>query len=263
MSKLEILCPVMNQTDFSKIEEMKIKSDVVFANQADNTEYSEKLFDNFTAKMITTTTRGASVNRNLAIMYSSADIVIFSDDDQEFVEGYADAIVREFKGHPEADAIKFYCISTDAENPLSYKQVKRFKKASLRNLMKAGPAAFAIKREVLLKKEIRFSENVGPGRKYYCGEDSFFLKDIIDKKVRVYESPVLISYIHHTKSTWYEGYTEQYFITIGYIYARLYGKLAILASIRRAVKMNNEVQTYTLIELICLMRRGIKEFRAN
>ena len=34
MSKLEVLCVTMHQKDFSKIREMNINADVVFANQA-------------------------------------------------------------------------------------------------------------------------------------------------------------------------------------------------------------------------------------
>lgn len=33
MSKFELLCVTMHQKDFSKIQEMNIHSDVVFANQ--------------------------------------------------------------------------------------------------------------------------------------------------------------------------------------------------------------------------------------
>ncbi len=34
MLSFEVLCVTMNQNDFSKIKEMNINSDVVFANQA-------------------------------------------------------------------------------------------------------------------------------------------------------------------------------------------------------------------------------------
>ena len=44
MSKFEILCVTMHQRDFSKIQEMNIHSDVVFANQAETTKIEEYLF---------------------------------------------------------------------------------------------------------------------------------------------------------------------------------------------------------------------------
>ena len=57
MQKLQVLVATMGQKDFSKIEEMNIASDVIFANQSDDTKYDEKRFDGYLAKMITTGTR--------------------------------------------------------------------------------------------------------------------------------------------------------------------------------------------------------------
>ncbi|MCD7858290.1 MAG: hypothetical protein LUG55_10975 [Clostridiales bacterium] len=39
--RLEILCATMGQTDFSKLQELKIQCDVLFANQADRFSYEE------------------------------------------------------------------------------------------------------------------------------------------------------------------------------------------------------------------------------
>jgi hypothetical protein len=50
MSRFEVLCVTMHQTDFSKIREMNIHSDVVFANQCDHTSYDEYTFESHTAK---------------------------------------------------------------------------------------------------------------------------------------------------------------------------------------------------------------------
>ena len=54
MSRFEILCVTMHQKDFSKIEQMNINSDVVFANQADTTSMDEMEFNGHRARMITT-----------------------------------------------------------------------------------------------------------------------------------------------------------------------------------------------------------------
>ena len=60
MSKFEILCVTMHQNDFSKIKEMNIRSDVVFANQCDHTNYEELEFEGHIAKMISTQTKWLS-----------------------------------------------------------------------------------------------------------------------------------------------------------------------------------------------------------
>ena len=66
MERFQILCVTMHQKDFSKIKEMNIHSDVVFANQCDETRYDTLEFEGHRAEMISTATRGVGINRNLA-----------------------------------------------------------------------------------------------------------------------------------------------------------------------------------------------------
>lgn len=58
MSKLELLIATMNQQDLKKYNEMNIKTDAIFANQADKYDYIEECIDNNKVKMITTKERG-------------------------------------------------------------------------------------------------------------------------------------------------------------------------------------------------------------
>ena len=103
MGRFEILCVTMRQNDFSKLDEMNIHSDVVFANQCDRTAYDEREFDGHTAKMISTQTRGVGINRNTALMYASAEICLFADDDVKYVDNVEQLVLGEFDAHPDAD----------------------------------------------------------------------------------------------------------------------------------------------------------------
>ena len=76
MPRFEIACVTMHQKDFSKIQEMNIHSDVIFANQCDRTAYEEIAFEGHTARMISTETRGVGNNRNLALTYAKGDILL-------------------------------------------------------------------------------------------------------------------------------------------------------------------------------------------
>ena len=114
MSSFEILCVTMHQKDFSKIEQMNIHSDVVFANQADDTRYDELEFEGKKAKMITTATRGVGINRNLTLSYASGDVCLFSDDDVKYVDNLEETVLKEFDAHPDADVIIFNLESSDS-----------------------------------------------------------------------------------------------------------------------------------------------------
>ena len=88
MPSVEVLCATMHQKDFSKIDAMNIQSNVVYANQSDDTRYDEMTFGENQAKMITTATRGVGINRNLSLLYSSGDYLLISDDDLTYVVSY-------------------------------------------------------------------------------------------------------------------------------------------------------------------------------
>ena len=257
--RVQVLCTTMHQTDFSKIEEMKIQTDFVIANQADRNAYEEKEFDGHLAKMITTNTRGASLNRNITIMFSDADIVIFADDDQYFVDGYEREVVKEFEAHPEADAIKFICRSTNPDRPFSFKGTDTFKKMKKTGIMSAGVHALAIRREVLELSGVLFWNGLGPGRNVYCGEDSMFYRDLLKRGVKIYSSPVLISYAKQEDSSWFKGYDEQFCYSVGYIYKLLYGCLAPLVMIRRIARESGG--EYTKRQMFSMMLKGAKEVK--
>ncbi len=129
MSRFEILCVTMNQADFSKIQEMNIHSDVVFANQADRTSYEELPFEGHTAKMITTATKGVGKNRNIGLLYASADICLFADDDVVYHDDAEQRILAEFDAHPDADVMIFH-LDTDSKErtQISYPKTRRCRK---------------------------------------------------------------------------------------------------------------------------------------
>ena len=136
MLTFEILCATMHRSDFSLIKEMNIKSDVVFANQCDRTAYEEVKFDGHTAKMISTETRGVGKNRNLALIYASADICLFADDDVVYNDDYENTVCRFYEEHPDADVVVFnFLVSRNGSKPdniVNKTKKLRFKKRSER-----------------------------------------------------------------------------------------------------------------------------------
>ena len=95
---------------------MNIRSNVVFANQADRTSFEQVDFDGFSAKMITTTTRGVGKNRNLALTYADAEICLFADDDVKYVDNVEELVVGEFEKHKKADVFIFHLDTDDKDH---------------------------------------------------------------------------------------------------------------------------------------------------
>lgn len=267
MKKLEVLITTMHQQDFSIIQKMNIQSDVILANQCDNTRVDEYCFDGVhTAKMISTTTRGLSKNRNIAMLYSSddADYIMFSDDDLTFFDGYEEAVLQEFEKHPKAQVIKFGLNNVGVKRKTSQGSCKSFFKANRRNVTSSGTWCLAIKKEILLKKNMHFNEYFGAGTENYCGEDTLFLQELINKKIKMFFSPVTIADINQDETCWFEGYNEKYFRVSGMVLATAYPKLANLLAIRSAYKFSKRKSCNMKFKAILkCYKQGIRQVKRD
>jgi glycosyltransferase involved in cell wall biosynthesis len=203
----------MHQRDFSKIQQMNIHSNVVFANQCDRTSYEEIDFDGKVAKMISTETRGVGKNRNIALTYATADILLLSDDDMCYTDTYAEDILLEFEKYPDADVIIFNILSNDDKRKqVENKKVKKLKKISR---MPYGAPRIALRRDAWQKSNVWFTTLFGGGAKYTNGEDSMFLNALRRSGLTIYVSNVFIGTVDMSTSCWYNGVNEEYFFNKG------------------------------------------------
>lgn len=238
--KLEVLVTTMHQSDFSKFSQMNLQTDAVLANQTDKNEYIETTIIGCSVKLVSTNTIGTSRNRNIAMAHANqeADILLFSDDDLVFNDGYAEAIAAEFEAHPEAEAIKFNLHDLSATRKISMSRIERFEKATRRNMSSSGVCGVAVKRGALQKHNLHFHEGYGPGTEHFCGEDTIFLMEMLDKKVKFYRSPVDIAGIDQTVSSWFRGHNERYFQNAGLLLKTIFPHLCYLLVIRSAYRFS-------------------------
>ena len=188
------------------------------------------------------------------------DIVLFSDDDIVYKDGYNDAIVNAFNEIPKADII---ILGIDYEKDgVIYKRKghKKIKRLHVWNSLKYGAAVFAVKRDALVKNRLCFSTIFGGGCIYSNGEDSLFLIDCIKKGLKVYAYPYILGVTRKNESSWFEGYNEKFF----------YDKGAWIACAFPMIK--NIIKWYFVYRLkplsnistkrcLRLMNNGIKGFR--
>ena len=221
----EVLCVTMHQKDFSKIEEMNIKSNVVFANQCDETSYKEIEFDGYKAKMISTNTRGVGINRNLCLAYASADICLFADDDVVYNDGYKDVILKEFSEHPDADVFIFHLDTDSQRKQIKYKKTKKCGKFSK---MPWGGIRIAFRLSSIRKANVHFTTLFGGGALFPSGEDSMWLLDAKRKGLTFYVSKETIGKFSCNESSWFSGYDEKFYFAKGAYYQATHSKLACL-----------------------------------
>ena len=104
---MELLISAVNANVHELVEKMNIGTDAVLVNQAscDEEETIEK--SSYTVRVYTRNERGVGRSRNLCLEKSTDEIVLFSDEDIVYKEGYNRMVTDAFEKHPEADALFF------------------------------------------------------------------------------------------------------------------------------------------------------------
>lgn len=229
--ELEILLSCMNQEDMSIVKKSRITGNVLIINQCDKEqETSEKTLQG-TARMISTRERGLSRSRNMALRHAKGDICLLCDDDETFLPGYEDTILKAFEKYPKAAVIAFNLTNRKPrlkQQPQKINYLKSLKLASYH---------LAFHRKRILQTGILFDEQMGAGTGNGCGEENKFLLDCLKKKIQIWYEPVAIAELENKESTWFFGFDEIFFYQrgaatrhmMGFLPAAAYGFYYIVA----------------------------------
>lgn len=249
--ELEILCATMNQTDFSKLREMNIRNcDVVFTNQSGRYGYEEIHEHLITARMLTTATRGVGKNRNLALALAQGEILLFADDDLTYEENVAETISRAYRKFPEADMIIFG-IRYTKQGKVFYERVPEDGKLPFFKALRYGTCVISIRRWVVLKYNLHFTELFGGGCLYSYGEDTDFIVQCFKKKLKIYSYGEIIASSSKDLSTCNTGYGEKYFFDKGALARYSLGIMAIPYILRMSRKqMESELNWWKRMKLL-------------
>lgn len=257
--KLELLVSALKAEPKNLIAKMNIPSDVVLVNQCDLTDNSEFIYSGHTVKVFSNTDRGVGLSRNLAIANSTADLILFSDDDIIYNDDCEKLILSEFEAHPEADGI-FFNFEVD-ESRQTY-HIDEFGPVKITASGRYPTYSLCIKRECVINNGLSFSPLFGGGAKYSCGEDSLFIVSALKAGVKLFKSPVTLGHEEFRPSTWFNGYTEKFFFDKGVLYHFLYKHLAFGISIRFILKHKSLLcRDVAPMKALRLMAKGIREGR--
>lgn len=207
--KLEVLLSCMNQKDTSIVKDSSITGDVLVINQIDHDAFLEEWNDTQHIRMISTTERGLSRSRNMAIRNAAGDICMLSDDDEQFVNGYEQIITETFRLLPDADVIAF-----DVQNKVT-RLKPRVQRLKYLNCLKIASYQIAFRRSSVMQKQISFDPLMGAGSGNGCGEENKFLWDCLRNGLKIYYHPATIASVDSKSSTWFFGYDREFFYQRG------------------------------------------------
>lgn len=240
IKNVEVLITTMNLRDpYSLLSKMNIQNNALIGNQTDYDKVEKILYNHNPIKIYSFNEKGVGLNRNNLLMRSNADYCLFGDDDLEYVAGYDELVVKEFKRHPDADLLIFNLSEKDGHR---YTISKEFKVNYL-NFMRFGAARIAINRKKIALNGVLFNTCFGGGTPHNNGEDTLFLSDCLKKKLTIYAVPKTIARLtDERESTWFCGYNDKYFKDKGilyYIMSKKYYKFLCIQDLLRHKKLYN------------------------
>ncbi len=220
--RVEVLISAMNVDDINFYKKFNLECDCLIINQAGKNSYEEIEADGKKIRMITTDTIGLARSRNLALLNSTADIVVFADDDEVFEDGYLERIKDGFIEYPDVDFFVFRTIVYQEGKEII--KVKENKDLKFYNCLRYGSVHFVFRREALARKNLYLATNFGAGTDLGSGEDSIFILSAIRSGLRVRTNTDLIAKVYNDDSTWFDGFNEKYFYDKGALARALFPK---------------------------------------
>lgn len=122
--------------------------------------------------------KGLSANRNLAVEYATAQLVMFADDDTRICPEAIRDIRRVFSEDPELD-VAFFRASTYTGKPLKNYPEQEFDVRKIPEKYSISTIEMVLRRGSVQGK-VRFDERFGLGTKFLtCGEEDIWLEDAI------------------------------------------------------------------------------------
>ncbi len=218
MSKVEVLISAMHQSDFSIMERTNVHTDALLINQCDQNSLVEEARSYGRLRCISTTERGLSRSRNMALKNAKGSYCLICDDDEILYSGYEKEIEKAYEAYPDADLICFQIKREGkkyADKPCRIRYLKS---------LRIGSCQITMKPDSILRKNISFDANFGSGTPVGSGEENIFLFDCLKNKLKIYYVPVCIGEVSQTNSNWFKGFTEEYFFNRGIIINRMMGK---------------------------------------
>ena len=258
MSRIELLVAAVGQDGLTLPSKMNIETDAIIVNQCGRYDYSEHTHNGCKIKVFDCNEKGVGLSRNTALLRTDHELMQFCDEDIVLNDGYSGKVEAEFDAHPEADIIMFNVKAAPGRE--TYNNTE-FGRVTRLNYGRYPAYAIIGRTKILHEKGVTFSLLFGGGAKYSNGEDSLFLHDCLNKKIKIYKSPISIGHeVSERPSTWFEGFNEKFFYDRGVLYRYLYGPLAGLMGFRFLYKNRKTMcREIPLKKAYALLKQGIKD----
>ncbi|ENG2093043.1 glycosyltransferase [Morganella morganii] len=235
MKTFQILMATMHKSKISDLDwnYKNTSANILLINQSDfsDIEVSNNI------KMISTTDRGSSNSRNMAIKNSDADICLISDDDVRYIDDVDTIVTNAFDENPTADIITFQIITPEG-NPFNSGYIKNKRWHTKRTILKCASIEIAFKRDKIIEHNLLLDTDFGLGSKYRVHDEVIFLNDALKAGLKLLYIPIPI--VYHPAESSGTDYNDHLIISKGAAFIRLFGRIGFVMNILFALKKHRE-----------------------
>lgn len=254
MSKVEVLMSIMSQNGIEIVKRTNIRSNAVVINQCNYEKKKNFITNGYNINYISTTDRGLSKSRNLAIQEATAEYCLLCDDDEVLENDYVDKIENAFSDYPDADIMCFVVKREGKRYP------EKRKKINYIDSLHISSVQMVVKKESIIKYNVKFDENFGAGSPNGSGEENIFMFDCLKKNMKIYYVPIVIGTLLPSESTWFNGFDKEYFVKRGRIFRRMFGFYGYIHSLYFAIsKYRRYKNRLSLVQAIISLYRGMRQ----
>lgn len=216
---LEVLIPTINK-DVSDAESLlrfwNVQTDCIISNQCGRNGHYEFLFNDKRVTWVDVDSVGVSLNRNNLLTLLKSDLGLFIDDDCSLLESYEQKVIQEMNQFSAEGAL---FTGLNVLGSTINKRSKTIICKSFNKISHIGGPGICVSRQFIHKTGISFCEQLGTPNKVYLGEDSLFGYQMIKSSNRIINSHIIVFKILEDldNSSYFRGFTEQYFFSKGAI----------------------------------------------
>ena len=201
--------------------------------------------------------QGTSKNKNRAIKNATNDILLFGDDDVDYLDDTMQKVTHAFDEHHEADIITFQIVTPEGKPFKNYKKDPFY--FTPWNVNKVSNIEMACRRKSIVNNGLMFDEYFGVGTTLPLGEEPIFLADALKIGLKILYVPIPI--VIHPPISSGTRYTKDNIIARGAVNTRIYGWSGYLINLLFAFKKYNEYKnTFSLFNYIKLTFSGSQKY---
>ncbi len=258
MASVTVLLSVMGADPEEILCKLNITGPSVVIDQCDRNE-RENIPDK-KCLYVRTTGRGLSRSRNAAMDEAEAlgaELCIFCDNDVLYRDDYEEVIDKAFERNPDSDILVFF-----VERPERHKPIfDREKRLDRLHSMKVFSPEVAFRLSSLRRAHLKLDTLFGAGSKYKMGEENIFLFDAAAAGLKITYVPIRIAHTLENESTWFKGYTKEFFMDRGAGYFRMSPRLFPFLALQFALRKRKLYRGTTgFFEALGAMNEGKKEY---